>query len=422
VKNILCLLAFSALLNVEYGVARDTGVQLRNPALVNDFYARVHNSLIWVHSEELRKELDTLIHDAPLYGLNTSAYHPDAVSSAITETTHSATIVSIDKQCTDAFLSFCKDVYTGAGAKAMLSYDELSVSDAGKDEAHVMEAASGMRYMSLQEVVKSLEPTDPYYQILKVEVANQHTLHDTAKERQVRAAMSLYRWVHHFKFGDYLLVNIGSATLWHYVHDTVALKSRVIVGKPTKKTPCFSAYCNQVILYPYWNVPEDIAVKEILPKLKKSPEVLEKLDMEVLDKNGTTLDPTAIKWQEYGMDNFPFLLRQSTGCENSLGVIKFNLTDPFDVYLHDTNTRNLFAASARYLSHGCVRVQKAIDLGQQLLDGKLDENYLNKCLDGEKPTMEYLANEVPVFVVYTTVEADSNNVIHYYKDVYHYFK
>ena len=192
----------------------------------------------------------------------------------------------------------------------------------------------------------------------------------------------------------------------------------MVVGKPSKRTPRFDATCRQVILYPYWNVPVDITLKELLPKYKHSPGLVDKENMQVLDAKGNIISPYAINWAKYNTHYFPYRLRQSTGCDNSLGIIKFDLTSPFSVYLHDTNEKGLFKSNYRYRSHGCMRVEKAIDLGNYVLNNKLDTAFLRACITDENPVILQLERPVPVFVVYmTAMENDSAGVD--YNDIYH---
>ena len=57
-------------------------------------------------------------------------------------------------------------------------------------------------------------------------------------------------------------------------------------------------------------------------------------------------------------NNFPYQIKQREGDDNSLGVMKFNFRNKYDVYLHDTNVRWMFDKTFRALSHGCVRVKE----------------------------------------------------------------
>ncbi|MGH2566409.1 MAG: L,D-transpeptidase family protein, partial [Ginsengibacter sp.] len=221
-----------------------------------------------------------------------------------------------------------------------------------------------------------------------------------------------------FKFEKWIVVNIASATLRYYESDSIKLRMKVVVGKPSTRTPRFAAHCNQVVFYPYWNVPASIALNELLPEFKRNPGDVDALNMQVLDLKGNIIDYHKLNWKNYSKAYFPFRIRQSTGCDNSLGVVKFNLTSPFSVYLHDTNNKTAFLSGLRYYSHGCIRIEEPIELANYLLPGKVDSKFLEACLKDQKPVMLDLPEPVPVFVIYQTVEVNLKNQMKYYKDIY----
>jgi murein L,D-transpeptidase YcbB/YkuD len=127
---------------------------------------------------------------------------------------------------------------------------------------------------------------------------------------------------------------------------------KVVVGKPSTRTPRMATWCNQVILYPYWMVPRKIAVSEYLPMLKRNPAIMDSMNLQLLDKQGRIVSYNDLDWKKFNKNNFPFELRQSTGCDNALGVLKFNLTSPYDVYMHDSNFKRAFGFEHRFYSHG----------------------------------------------------------------------
>jgi murein L,D-transpeptidase YcbB/YkuD len=213
------------------------------------------------------------------------------------------------------------------------------------------------------------------------------------------------------------LVNIPSATLKYYERYTDILEMKVVVGKPSTKTPRFAAYCDQVILYPYWHVPASIAVNEILPSCKKNAGVPNAMNLQVLNNRGRVVNPISIDWKSYSKSNFPYTFRQTTGCNNALGVIKFNITDPYNVYLHDTNFKGAFNSKRRYLSHGCIRVEKPIELANAILPEEIDEVFVRSCIRGQKPVVKKI-NPVPVFVLYIPAMSDSSGNIVYAEDIY----
>lgn len=239
---------------------------------------------------------------------------------------------------------------------------------------------------------------------------------------QMRESLNYWRWTGRLLEREYILINIPAARLQLVNRDSVRnLNMRVIVGKSATQTPSFTAYITQVIAYPYWTVPRDIAVKEMLPKIIKNLNYLEANNLQVLNSKGVEVNPAGIAWRTLGPNRFPYKIRQSTGCDNSLGVLKFDLNSPFFIYLHDTNRRDLFAKKDRFLSHGCIRLEKPMELANYILKDGLDSATtarLNQCLHNETPTPFKLDKKIPVLLFYMTADVDEHGWLRFYNDVY----
>ncbi|OQY95583.1 MAG: hypothetical protein B6D37_05265 [Sphingobacteriales bacterium UTBCD1] len=218
-----------------------------------------------------------------------------------------------------------------------------------------------------------------------------------------------------------IIVNIPSATLLVYDQGKNILDSRIIVGKRSTPTPTLSSKVTDVVLYPYWMVPYSIATKEILPAVKRSIGYLDAGNYQVINKSGKVINPYTVDWHSLSSSNFPYIIRQSTGCDNSLGLIKLNFYNPFGVYLHDTPAKKLFAFNKRYFSHGCMRVQKAMELGHIVLRNNslaLDTLEDKGCLRNQTPVVVPAGQHIPVFVIYSTAWTDGNGRISFNEDVY----
>ena len=192
---------------------------------------------------------------------------------------------------------------------------------------------------------------------------------------------------------------------------------RSVVGKKKNPTPTIASYITDIVTFPYWNVPFSIASKELLPKVQKNESYLERNNFEVVDSKGIVVDDSNLNWADYTEKNFPYFFRESTGPNNSLGVLKFNLGNPFSIYLHDTNSKAAFAKDYRFLSHGCIRLEKPVELADLLTKGKIDVYALKTGKkDTESKTIR-LAQKVPVFIVYMPVTVKGKQVT-FLKDVY----
>ena len=372
-------------------------------------------------SGNMRRLLLQKLDSSAYVGVDRTRYRYDQLLEVKPEQLNdSITSIKLDRLFTDAAIAYCKDLYEGYGINVWMKYDEWSGKYSDRDNDFIIRHLVTIKSSDeLTGFINSLEPDSKEYTAYKSELKTQYLHSDMIKAKQAAISLNFYRWIHHFNFEKFIVVNIASATLNYYENNIETLFSKMIVGKPSRRTPRFVATCREVILYPYWNVPTDIALKELVPKYKKSPGLIDKENMQILDVKGNVISPYSVNWSQYNSSNFPYRLRQSTGCDNSLGIIKLDLTSPFGVYLHDTNEKGLFKSNNKFRSHGCMRVEKAIELGNYLLNNKLDTAFLQACIKGEKPIILQLEKPVPVFVVYLTAELYANGVINYYKDVYH---
>lgn len=240
--------------------------------------------------------------------------------------------------------------------------------------------------------------------------------------QELKTTLNTIRWLSCIKqTSDIIVVNIPSATLLLYEHGNVVLESRIVVGKQSTTTPTLSSTITEVILYPYWNVPFKIATKELLPVIKRNRGYLNANGFQVLNNAGKVVDPSTVNWRAFSTSYFPYTIRQSTGCDNSLGLIKLNFYNPFSVYLHDTPFKALFSSYRRYYSHGCMRLEKAMEVGHYLLKGNtiaIDTLEEKGCLNNQQPIIVPATEQMPVFVLYNTAWVDSAAHVIFFTDVY----
>ena len=196
---------------------------------------------------------------------------------------------------------------------------------------------------------------------------------------------------------------------------------KMIVGKRSTPTPTLCSIIKEVILYPYWHVPFSIATKELLPLIKKNPAYVQTGNYQILNKEGAILDPYSINWQLFSTNYFPYIIRQSTGCDNALGLLKLNFDNPFGVYLHDTPGKNLFSFNKRFLSHGCMRMEKPMEIGHLVLKNNplaIDTLEQKGCLRNQSPIKVSADEPIPIIVWYNPVGIDSTGRLVFYEDVY----
>jgi len=193
-------------------------------------------------------------------------------------------------------------------------------------------------------------------------------LNNTDLEKYKRLAITLdrYKELPRNMPEKYIWVNLPQYFLSMWDKDSLVMSSKIICGKPTTQTPTLSSAISEIVLLPTWTVPESIIKKEMLPGLKRNSNYLSKKGLYLLDIKGQRVRADSINWKKYSK-GIPYRVQQGSGDDNALGVIKFNFSNPYAVYLHDTNQRYLFKNSKRALSHGCVRVQEWHELAKQIL-------------------------------------------------------
>jgi len=238
----------------------------------------------------------------------------------------------------------------------------------------------------------------------------------------VTKAINDYRWLSAVqKNNKIILVNLPSTRLRVWENGKQVLHMNLIVGKPATPSGTFTSVVNQVVINPYWNVPRSIMVREMLPSIQKDLGYLDRNHLELRDLNYKKLNPKNINWYDVDTVNFPFFIRQSTGCDNSLGIIKLDFDNPYGIYLHDTPQKELFALNNRFFSHGCMRMEKPIEMAKYLLKNNraaLDSIDFENCYKNPKPINIQMTEKVNVIVWYHLIDFDDRSKIIYYRNIY----
>jgi murein L,D-transpeptidase YcbB/YkuD len=173
--------------------------------------------------------------------------------------------------------------------------------------------------------------------------ANQQIMH-------VVATMEHWRWLPRDLGKTYVMVNIPDYTLKVVRDNKVEWRTKIVAGKPQTPTPLLTAPMQEVIVNPSWYVPQSIIQNELLPQYASDPQIFDRMGLEV----------------KRGPDGHINVV-QPPGAANALGRIKFSFPNKFQVYLHDTPEKRLFAPEKRAFSHGCMRVENPTKFGEVML-------------------------------------------------------
>lgn len=240
------------------------------------------------------------------------------------------------------------------------------------------------------------------------------------KVNKIRVNLERARWVLHDLPDRFLLVNIAAFQLFYFEHGQKKWSCKVMVGKPFWKTPVFKATLEYMVVNPYWGIPPGILEKEVIPRIKRDPSYLWKNNMEIVDAHGRWINPNSINWQKINPAKFPYIIRQKPGPRNSLGRIKFILPNKHFVFLHDTPNKALFSKNIRAVSHGCIRVEKPIELAAILLKDseKWSVDKIKALIRSRKNKTIHLDHKMPILILYWTVVRNEDDTITFLKDIY----
>lgn len=239
--------------------------------------------------------------------------------------------------------------------------------------------------------------------------------------RQIAMNLERWRWEPEKFEKRHMLVNLPAFKMTVWEEDTIVMESRIVCGAVKTPSPQLDSKVYQIVLYPYWNVPYSIAWKEILPQVKRDTGYLRKHHYEVLDRNNKIVDPGTVTWSKYGKGNLPYKFRQNIGDYNALGVMKFEFHNPHSVYMHDTNAKKYFKTETRAYSHGCMRLEKYMELAYFLLRDdsvKYPKDTFDVWVKQDTQRKIDLRKPLPIYVRYFTCVVDTEGVVELHTDIY----
>lgn len=241
-----------------------------------------------------------------------------------------------------------------------------------------------------------------------------------ARIAQLRVNLERLRWIAHELPARFLAVNIASFEAGLVAEGRLLWRARTIVGRPYRQTPVFRSRIESVEINPYWTVPPGILKHDVLPALQRDPGYLAAKGLQVIDAQGAVIDPATLDWTQFQRGNFPYVLRQPPGDDNSLGRIKFLFPNPYTVYLHDTPARDLFAQQSRVFSSGCIRIERPFELASLLLAGDpaWPPDKVQAALQSGVRTPIRLREPLPILLLYLTAYVDTENTVNFREDVY----
>jgi L,D-transpeptidase YcbB len=220
---------------------------------------------------------------------------------------------------------------------------------------------------------------------------------------QILINMNRMAWMPPQVKDNFVAVNIPEFMLQIHEGDSIPVEMEVVVGKEGTNTMMFSGDLNEVVFNPTWNLPASIVKNEVLPAMKSDPNYLKKKHMEIVSKN----------------DSLPEI-KQLPGEGNALGRVKFLFPNSYDIYLHDTEAKGLFAQNKRAFSHGCIRVADPQKLSEYVLqnNSSWSPDKIRAEMNSNKEQHVAVKKPLPVVITYFTAFVDEQGYVHFRDDIY----
>lgn len=239
------------------------------------------------------------------------------------------------------------------------------------------------------------------------------------RKRQIRSNLERWRRSELAVSGRQIRVNLPSYELEYRDGEGFSGHMRVVIGDLRSRTPLLTDAIEYLVFSPYWDVPDRIARRAILPRLTRDADYLDRMRFDVYAKETHRL-ARSIDWDSFARRGSPYFLRQQPGPNNSLGRLKFMFPNPDYIYMHDTSAPQLFAKSRRALSNGCIRVEHASRLAEWVLGEQADWDVekIESAMAAGEPRRVELDETVPIAMTYFTVVAHESGSVSFYEDIY----
>jgi murein L,D-transpeptidase YcbB/YkuD len=216
----------------------------------------------------------------------------------------------------------------------------------------------------------------------------------------------------------YVTANIPGAAVETVENGMVATRHIAGVGKIDRQSPVMMTKALEVNFNPYWTVPASIIRKDLIPKMQANSNYLTDNKIHVFKKDGQEVQPEQINWNSLEATNYKF--REEPGDNNSLGVVRINIANPYGVYMHDTSSKGVFGDDYRFISSGCIRVQNVRDYVAWLLKDTpgWDRPRIDEAIRSGERIDAKLTAPVPVYWVYVTAWSTPDGLVQFRDDIY----
>jgi murein L,D-transpeptidase YcbB/YkuD len=355
-----------------------------NTERLQRFYARHGFTPVW--TTRPAKALTDAVLSAGGQGLSPDLFHGNMlVASTVLPP------LERDLLLTDAYLAYADALARGALPVERRRDDEV-LTPGPVDVTVALDAALDSTDPAAK--IEGLAPSTPTYRALRQALRDNPA---PARRQTIEVNLERERWLPRKLPSERVWVNVADQRLTMYRADQPALSMKVIVGQAGQgmQSPELQVPIDAIWFNPPWSIPADITANEIMPLAKNDPDYLAKHNLTMLP-NG--------------------ILQQKAGPYSALGTLMFDMNNKFDVYLHDTPSKEYFARDDRHISHGCIRIENPRDLAALVMGQP--RVAIDEAIATGNTTRTPVPKPVPVFVVYETAFADADGKLQFRPDVY----
>lgn len=388
-----------------------------NVSLVIDFYKRQAFQGVWTARQGLTprgEELVAMLADAGSDGLDPGDYI-GGLDAGIRKMTGD-NLAALELALSEAAVKYATHLHGGRTTPSIEDPDIVIP----RKKLDIVALLGSMAKNGPAAVAARLRPQHTQYAALRAMLPGAK---DEAMRRRIVVNMERWRWLPRDLGDRHVLVNIAAFTMYTRDGGRTVDTRKVIVGSQYHKTPMFSENIKRAEYNPTWTVTPSIAGNEILPKLRHDPGYLEKrgyLLYTSWEDGAPAMSAHQIDWESVSPKRFPYRIVQPAGPENALGLVKFLFPNKFNVYLHDTASRDLFAKVDRALSHGCIRVHRPLEFAELLhrLDGSLSRPQIDGVVATKQTTPVNFRTPIPIHLTYFTLWPGDDGKVASHPDVY----
>ena len=420
ITRLLAGAACAALIGLSVPVSAATSPELPGAALqvspsVDAFYASRHGAPLWLRSgadSSAVRALMGVLERSPLDGLGDGPALAARAQALLgrAQAGDPAALAAADRLLSTAWVSY---VETLQRPPSGMIYADSWVSPRQQSSMQILTSAAAAP--SLAAHVRSVSQVNPLYAQLRDTAWAQMQAAGGTIDPRVMTSLDRAR---ERPFQDkYVMVDAAAARLYMIQDDRIVDSMKVAVGKPGEKTqtPMLASTIYYATLNPYWHVSDEL-VRSLIAKnvLDQGLGYLKSHGYQVMaadSDDDRLLDPSEVDWHAVAAGTFQVRVRQLPGPANSMGRVKFGFPNAYDIYLHDTPMKQLFAQDDRTISHGCIRLEDAERLAGWMM--------------GRDPQAESKAPEqnvtlptpVPIYVTYLTAQAHGGQLT-FIDDIY----